>query len=139
MKATMTAVKRLMKTAGTGFLATTNGRRPTVRPMSAYLWVGGELWLAAFLKSEKVCDAGKCRTVEFCAMQSDFRHVRIAGRVALSRSAADKKKMFAAYEWMGRYFTSATDPNWVVMKIRPTRIRLMGVTDMQYYDVKLAQ
>jgi len=123
-----------MKKVGTGFLATTNGRRPTVRPMSAYLWVGGDLWLATGAKSVKVADARLRPAIEFCVMDKDFAHVRIAGRCILSNRPADKKRMFAAYDWMKLFFESAESPGWSVMKIRPTSIRLMG-SDMQYREV----
>jgi uncharacterized pyridoxamine 5'-phosphate oxidase family protein len=132
--ATMKDVRTLTEKVGTGFLATTDGRRAAVRPMSAYIWVGKELWLATGETSAKVADVAKRSAVEFCAMGKDFVHARVAGRARLSRAPADKRRLFAAFPWMKTFFRSAADPTWLVLKIKPTRVRYMG-SDMRVVDV----
>jgi general stress protein 26 len=121
----MKDVRALMTKVGTGFLATTNGRCAAVRPMSAYLWVGKELWLATGEKSAKVADVQERSAVEFCAMDKDFAYTRIAGRARLSRTPADKRRIFGAFPWMKLYFQAAEDPSWLVLRIKPTRVHYM--------------
>ena len=132
----MSSVKALMRKACTGFLATTDGRRAAVRPMSACAWFGRELWIATGAKSAKVADVRKRPAAEVCYMAADFCNVRIAGACRLSRKPADKLKMFGAFRWMKDYFGSPADPAWVVLRMKPTRIRLMG-KDLKYREVKL--
>lgn len=125
-----------MKQVGTGFLATTDGKRAAVRPMSAYAWFGRELWLATFLKSVKVADLSKHPRAELAFVAADFCNARIAGACRLSVRPEDKRNLFAAYAWMGQYFGSATNPDWGVLRLKPTRILWMG-KDMKIVEVKL--
>lgn len=135
--ATMNTVRALMKKAGTGFLATTDGRRPAVRPMSAYFWVGKELWMATSGKSGKIADLRKKKAVEFCCMTGDFAFARVIGACTISSHPADKRKMFAAFKWMKNYFTSVENPGWVVLRIKPTCVLYMSADVMEYEKVKL--
>ncbi len=129
-------MQALVKKVGTVFLATTDGKRPQVRPMSAYTWFDGELWMATDSDSVKARDLRKCSSVEVCAMARDWSNVRIEAKCRVSRSTADKQKMFGAFPWMKRFFESPSSPCWVVLRLTPTRIRSMG-KDMQYVDIEL--
>ena len=66
------AVKDLMNKVRTGYLATTDGKRATVRPMAAHAWFGKELWLATGLASDKVTDIRKRSAVDFCLLDIDM-------------------------------------------------------------------
>lgn len=131
----MRKVKALMKEADTGFLATTDGKRAEVRPMSACAWFGDELWMATAKKSRKAADLELCPRAEICFMAPDYRHVRIAGRVRISEKTEDKRRMFRAFDWMAVYFDSPEDPRWVVLRLAPSSIRLMDTAAMEYREV----
>jgi general stress protein 26 len=131
----MRKVKALMKEAATGFLATTDGRRAQVRPMSACAWFGDELWMATARKSRKAADVRSCPRAEICFMAADYRHVRIAGRVKTSERTEDKRRLFKAFAWMACYFDSPEDPGWVVLRMTPSSIRLMDSAAMEYREV----
>ncbi len=132
---TFAQVQAFMKKVGTVFLATTDGRRPRVRPMSAYAWYDGELWFATGGRSAKVKDLRRRPVADICCMaRASYRHVRIEATCRISRSAADKKRMFAAFPWMRNFFGSPTHPDWVVLRMTPIRIRSMG-KDLEYLEV----
>jgi uncharacterized pyridoxamine 5'-phosphate oxidase family protein len=129
-------MQALVKKVHTVFLATTDGKRPQVRMMSAYAWSGDELWMATGTTSAKVRDVRKCPRVEVCAMARNWTNARIEATCRISRALADKKKMFGAFPWMKNFFTSPSAPGWVVMRLAPTRIRVMG-QNMQYEEIKV--
>jgi uncharacterized pyridoxamine 5'-phosphate oxidase family protein len=131
---TYAEIQTLVRDVKTVFLATTDGKRAQVRPMSAYAWFDGELWMATAARSVKARDARKCPRVEVCAMARDWSNARIEAKCRISRAPADKKKMFAAFAWMRNFFASAAHPSWVVLRLTPTRIRAMG-RDMQYREI----
>ena len=89
----MEQVKALMKEVGSGLLATTDGDRAAVRPMGGWAWVEGELWCATGLDSAKVADIRKRPHIEYCFMNAQGHHVRIAGRCAVSSELSDKKQL----------------------------------------------
>lgn len=46
-------VKELMKEAGWGTLATTDGEKVGCRPIGGWTWVGDELWCAMFQRERQ--------------------------------------------------------------------------------------
>lgn len=129
-------MQALVRRVHTVFLATTDGKQPRVRPMAAYAWFGSELWMATGVKSLKVTDVRKRPAVEVCAMGRTYTHARIEARCRTSRTAADKRKMFGAFPWMRNYFGSVADRSWFVLRLTPTRIRVMG-KDLRYEEIAL--
>ncbi len=130
----METVKQIIKEAGAGFLATTDGDRPGVRPMGGGEWVGQEMWLASGKDSAKVADIQARPRVEICYMAPDYRHVRIAGECRVSTAPADKERLFKLVPMMEQYFSGPQDPGFVVLRLKPDSIRLME-SDMQYVQV----
>ena len=131
----MKRVRALMKEAHEGFLATTDGKRPAVRPMSAWAWFGKELWIATGTKSAKAADIRKRPGVEVCYMTKDYRHVRVAGSCTSSDAPEVKKRMFGAFPWMKDHFGSPASPGWTVLRVKPKSIRLMDTKEMRYREV----
>jgi uncharacterized pyridoxamine 5'-phosphate oxidase family protein len=86
---TFRQVQAFVKRVGTVFLATTDGRRPQVRPMAAYAWFGGEPWMATGARSVKARDVRGRPAVELCAMARNF--CSCASR-ACAASAAERPR-----------------------------------------------
>lgn len=129
--------KKIMEEAGSGFLATTDGERAAVRPMGGGIWVGRELWYATDVNSAKVAQVRKRPSVEICYADKQWRHVRIAGKCAVSTADAHKKKMYDALPILQKYFKGPTDPNLAVLRIKVEKVRLMDLSDMKYTEVKM--
>jgi general stress protein 26 len=130
-------VKRIMKEAGAGFMATTDGEHAAVRPMGGGTWFGRELWFATGANSAKVAEIKKKPSVEFCFMDKEMRHVRISGKCTVSTDNGDKKKIYDAIPQLKRYYKTPADPGLVVLRTKVDRIRLMNTTDMKYTEVSL--
>ncbi|GAF71944.1 unnamed protein product, partial [marine sediment metagenome] len=82
----MEKVKALMKNAATGWLATTDGVRASLRPMSAWMWVGSDLICATAKPSAKVTEITKCPNAEFGFATPSWEHVRISGSMILDNA-----------------------------------------------------
>lgn len=131
----MEKVRALVKEAGTGFLATTDGRRAEVRCMGGWAWVEKELWLATGADSQKVADIEACEGVEICFMAPEGRNVRIAGPCTVSRDSADKHRLFDKVPMLEKYMDGPDDPNYAVLRLRPGRVRLMDSPDLETIEV----
>lgn len=131
----MAQVRALMKQAGAGFLATTDGRRAEVRPMGAWAWKDGELWMAAGAGSSKVADIEANPGVEMCFMTPDGHHVRIAGPCRISRDNADKGWLYKEMPDLPRYVDGPAEPDWVVLRLSPQRVRVMASSDFSYAEI----
>lgn len=131
----MEKVKALAEEVRTGFLATTDGRRAEVRPMGGWAWVEKELWIATGADSRKVADIEACPGVEICFMAAGGRNVRIAGECTVSRDARDKRRLFELVPVLAEHVDGPDDPNYVVLRLKPDRVRLMDTDDMQTVEV----
>lgn len=131
----METVKSVMKQAGWGFLATTDGKQAAVRPMGGWAWVGKELWCATGARSDKVRELKKCPLAEYCFCDREGRHVRLSGSVDISTRQADKDKLYGLVPALKEHIDDPKSPEYVVLRMKPTRIRLMATTGMQYTEV----
>lgn len=118
-------VNEIMVQAGSGYLATTDGEKASVRPMGCPQWVGGELWLATNTKSEKIRDIQKKNQVEFCIADKSWRYVRIAGTCTLSEDVKDRKTFWDRVPVIKEYFKGEHDPHFGILRIKVKSIRLM--------------
>ncbi len=131
----MKTVKAVMKAARVGMLATTDGKRAGVRPMGGWVWAGKELWCAAGASSDKVREIAEVPRAEYCFLDPRGRHVRLAGRCAASGRLADKQQYLVLNPGAKDYVGTAETPGWVVLRLKPTRIRLM-TGFMKYRNVR---
>lgn len=128
-------VKELMREVGWGAFATTDGEKVGVRPMGGWAWMGGELWCATGRSSDKVSQLGKVPHAEYCFGNPMGKHVRISGPCTVSTDDEVKRKLYDAVPLLQRYISSPTDPEYVVLRMKPDRIRLMATVDQKYEDV----
>ena len=125
----------VMKAARTGFLATSDGHKPSVRPMSGLRWVGEELWLACSLKSRKVRDLKRRPYAEVCFMDKSCNHVRIAGPARVSASRRDRQVLLKLMPFLKNYVRGPDDPDYAIIRLRPESVRLMAFAEMRYREL----
>ena len=130
-------VSQIMEEPESGFLATTDGERASVRPMGSQVWVDGELWMACSPRSAKADDIRKRPQVELCFMAKDCRHVRIEGTCTVSMDNADQQRYVGLMPGMTQYFDEPMEENLAVLRLKVSRIRVMPMDDLKYVDVDL--
>ncbi len=131
-------VKSLMHEIHWGALASTDGKTVGVRPMGGWAWMGRELWCATGASSEKVAQIGKVPHAEYCFGSTEGEHVRISGPCTVSTDNGDKKKLYDTVPGLKKHISDPADPDYVVIRMKPDRIRYRGATDHGYKEIPLA-
>jgi uncharacterized pyridoxamine 5'-phosphate oxidase family protein len=130
-------VKNLMKEVGWGFLATSDGKKVGVRPVGSCVWMGSELWCATRDGTQKVLQLRKVPYAEYCFCDSEGKHVRIAGPCIISTNNNDKLKVYEAVPVLRKYYKDPSDPKYVVIRMKPERIRFLAGTGKGYEDIEV--
>jgi general stress protein 26 len=128
-----------MKEVGWGALASTDGKTVGVRPMGGWAWMGEELWCATSTSSEKVAQLRKVPHAEYCFGKQEGEHVRISGSCTISIDTEDKIKLYEAVPLLQNYIDDPRSPDYVVIRMKPDRIRFMATADLAYQEVPLIQ
>ena len=133
----MEKVKALMKKVAWGALGTTDGEKVGVRPMGGWAWMGKELWCATSDSSDK---AGQLRSIphgEYLFCNPEGLHVRIAGPCEISTDNDDKLKLYKAVPLLKEHIEDPASPEYIVIRMKPDRVRLMASTDETYQEIPL--
>jgi general stress protein 26 len=127
-----------MKEVGWGFLGSTDGEKIGVRPVGGWAWMSDELWCATGTSSDKVAQLRKVPYAEYCFCDREGKHVRIAGPCTISEDNDEKRKLYEAVPALKDYIEDPASPEYVVIRMKPERIRLMATTDMAYQEIEPA-
>ncbi len=131
-------VKRFMRDVGWGAFATTDGEKVGVRPIGGWAWMGNELWCATGTSSEKVAQLRKVPYAEYCFCSAEGKHVRIAGPCTISEDNDDKLKLYEAVPALKEHIEDPASPEYVVVRMKPKRSRVMATSDMTYQEIEPA-
>jgi uncharacterized pyridoxamine 5'-phosphate oxidase family protein len=118
------------------FLATCEGGRPRLRPMSPVAVEGRTIWMAAVSDSPKMAQIASCPHVEICYMDGEHRHLRLRGTAEVCRDPAVKARMWEAYPLMQKYFSSMQDPLYALLKITVTEALVMEPLSLSYQTLR---
>ena len=130
-------VKNFMKDVGWGFLATSDGNKTGVRPMGSCVWMSNELWAATTDGTEKIMQLRKVPYAEYCFSDSEGKHVRIAGPCTVSTNNDDKLKLYEAVPILKKYIKDPAEPQYVVIRMKLERVRLMAEAGKGYEDIEV--
>ena len=130
-------VKNFVKEVGWGFLATCDGNKVGVRPMGSCVWMGNELWGATTDGTEKIMQLRKVPYAEYCFSDKEGKHVRIAGACTISTDNDDKLKLYEAVPILKKYIKDPAEPTYVVIRMKPERIRIMAEAGKGYVDIEV--
>ena len=130
-------VKSFMKEVGWGFLATSDGNKVGVRPMGSCVWMDNELWAATRDGTQKVLQLRKVPYAEYCFSDSEGKHVRIAGPCTISTNNDDKLKVYEAVPVLKKYYKDPSTPEYVVIRMKPERIRFLAQAGRGYEDIEV--
>jgi uncharacterized pyridoxamine 5'-phosphate oxidase family protein len=131
------AVKNFTKEVGWGFLATSDGNKVGVRPMGSCIWMGNELWAATTDSTEKITQLRNIPYAEYCFSDKEGKHARIAGSCTISTNNDDKLKLYEAVPILKKYIKDPSEPTYVVIRMKPERIRLMAEAGKGYEDIEV--
>ena len=107
----------LIKDAGYGFLATTEGKQPKVRPMMPFLTEEGELLLALLSTSRTIPQIKENPLVEICYVDRKMCFCRLSCRAKISSDLAKKEIVWNNVPMLRQYFSGPEDQNFTLVEI----------------------
>lgn len=107
----------IIRDAGFGFLATSDGRQPYVRPMMPHLTEDNEFLLALLGRSRTIEHIRQNPKVEFCFVDRKMSYCRITGTAVLSDDPEKKMAVFNGIPMLRQYFAGPQDANFFLAEI----------------------
>lgn len=118
-------------------LASTDGIQPSVRPVSPVKTAGFTVWVASMRSSGKTSEIERNPRVELCYMNKDHDQVRITGVAITVTDRAERQEIWDANPLLRAYLKSVDNPEFVLYRIEPNRVRYMREWALEYHDVPL--
>jgi general stress protein 26 len=116
-------------------LATIDGDHPRVRPVSPVRTDGFTVYDANLRAYHKTGEIAANPNVELCYVDEGHNQVRISGVAEVLGDRPLLEEIWAANPLMRQYLGSLDNPQLVVYRIRPTRVRYMQEWALEYYEV----
>lgn len=126
-----------MRAAKFPFLATTDGGAPRVRPVSPVRTDGFTVFVANLRSYHKTAEIAANPAVELCYLDDKHDQVRITGVAEVVLDRALLQEIWDANPLLRRYLGSIDNPELIVYRIAPTRVRFMREWALEYHEVPL--
>ncbi len=127
-KATMAAAKFPM-------LATLDGDQARLRPVSPVRVDGFTVFVANLRRYGKTREIEENPRVELCYLDEDHQQVRITGTAEVLRDEALLQEIWAANPLLRAYMRSIDNPELIIYRITPAKVRFMREWALEYFDV----
>ncbi len=118
-------------------LATMDGEQPRVRPVSPVRTDGFTVYVANLRSYHKTAEIAANGRVELCYLDDRHDQVRITGVAEVVTDAALLQAIWDANPLLRQYLGRIDNPELIVYRIRPTRIRYMREWALEYISVPL--
>lgn len=129
--------RHVMQAARFPFLATIDGDRPRVRPVSPVRVDGFTVYVANLRSYHKTLELEANPKVELCYLDQEHDQVRITGRAEVVEDRALLEAIWDDTPLLRHYLGSLDNPELIVYRIRPERVRFMREWALEYHEVPL--
>ena len=119
--------------------ATIDGDQPRVRPVSPVRVDGFTVFIANLRRYGKTREIAANPNVELCYLDDRHDQVRITGTAEV---LADQKILAEIWEsnpLLRKYLGTPDNPDLVIYRVRPRRVRFMREWALDYFDVPVGQ
>lgn len=120
-------------------LASIDGDRPRVRPVSPVRTDGFTVYVANLRGYHKTGEIAANPNVELCYLDDHHDQVRIAGVAEVVTDRALLGEIWDENPLLRNYLGSIDNPELVVYRITPAKVRYMKEWALEYQDVPLAR
>lgn len=127
-----------MKEAKFPFLASIDGNQPRLRPISPVRVEGFTVYIANLKIYHKTEEIAANPKVELCYMASNHDQVRITGLAHHVTDRATITSLWDTNPLLRKYLGSIENPQLIIYKITPTRVRYMKEWALEYYEIPLS-
>ncbi|MFT5467542.1 MAG: general stress protein 26 [Verrucomicrobiales bacterium] len=118
-------------------LATIDGNRPRVRPVSPVKVDGFTVYVANLRGYHKTAEIAANPNVELCYLDERHDQVRITGVAEVLNDAAALNEIWESNPLLRQYLGSVDNPELIVYRIRPERVRFMREWALEYHEVPI--
>jgi general stress protein 26 len=121
------------------YLATMDGDQPRLRPVSPVRTDRFTVYVANLRGYHKTGEIAANPKVELCYLDDHHDQVRITGVAEVITDRALLQEIWDANPLLRQYLGSLENPELIVYRIRPTRVRFMREWALEYNEVPLEQ
>ena len=129
--------RKVMRAARFPFLATIDGDRPRVRPVSPVRTEGFTVFVANLRGYHKTAEIEANPRVELCYMDGDHDQVRISGVAEVVTDRGLLLEIWEGNPLLRSYLGTIDNPELIVYRIAPERVRYMKEWALEYHEVPL--
>ncbi len=129
--------RAVMKAARFPQLATIDGDQPRVRPVSPVRTNGFVVYVANLRGYHKTAEIAANPRVELCYLDDHHDHVRITGVAEVLTDRALLQEIWDANPLLRQYLGNIDNPELIVYRIVPNRVRFMREWALEYHEVSL--
>jgi general stress protein 26 len=119
------------------YLATTDGDQPRVRPISPVRTDGFTVYFANLRSYHKTAEIAANPKIELCYLDERHDQVRITGLAEVVTDPAVLQEIWDSNPLLHQYLGQIDNPELVVYRIRPSRVRYMREWALEYHEVPL--
>lgn len=116
-------------------LATMDGDQPRLRPVSPVRTEGFTVYVANLRGYSKTKEIENNPKVELCYVDENHNQVRITGIALILKDRALLKEIWNSNRLLQYYLGSIDNPELIVYKISPVRVRFMLEWALTYHEV----
>ena len=126
-----------MEKAKFPMVATMDGDQPRVRPVSPVRTDGFTVYVASLRSSHKTGELDRNARVELCYLSDGHDQVRITGVADLVTDRAVLEDIWNANPLLRSFLGSIDNPEFLLYKVDPHRVRFMREWALDYHEVAL--
>lgn len=121
------------------YLASVDGDQPRVRPVSPVRTDGFTVYVANLRSYHKTVEIAANPKVELCYLDDGHDQVRITGVAEIVTDRPLLQEIWNANPLLRQYLGSLDNPELIVYRIVPHRVRFMREWALEYHDVPVEQ
>jgi general stress protein 26 len=118
-------------------LATVEGDQPRVRPVSPVRTDGFTVYVANLRSYHKTAEIERVPKVELCYLSEEHDQVRITAVAEVVTDRVTLQSIWDDNPLLRHYLGSVDNPQLVVYRMRPERVRFMREWALEYHEVPL--
>lgn len=126
-----------MRAARFPFLATIDEGQPRLRPVSPVRTDGFTVYVANLRGYHKTQEIAANPRVELCYLDPDHNQVRITGVAEILQDEASRQQIWDENPLLRQYLGSVDNPDLVIYRVEPRRVRYMREWALEYHDVPI--
>jgi general stress protein 26 len=121
------------------YLATVEGDQPRLRPIAPVKTDGFTVYIANLRSYGKTAEIEANPRVEVCYLDGHNDQVRITGLAEIVTDTAIKAEIWNSNPQLRNYFVNVKNPDFILYRVVPTRVRFMKEWALTYREVGFQQ